>query len=253
MSDFPHEPPVTPPVNGALSGPNHRDLSPEELAALPLQALLVRTGRLTLDQLSDALRENVSSGRTVEEIAVARGWVSPEDLDNLRQAKAAYTPAVVSPPAPVAPAPPAPVAVAVAPAPAPAPPPPPVAPAPAPPPVAVAPPPAPPVAVAPPPAPPPVAVAPAPTPPPAPPPAPMADPDPASSNGSGSVGVFLNLEDGSRIWVGRFDDAESGQRRAQEIINSLMRPEPGQWARFGNRLIRPESVVGVEVSPRRDD
>jgi hypothetical protein len=32
-----------------------------------------------------------------------------------------------------------------------------------------------------------------------------------------------------------------------------MRPEPGQWARFGNRLIRPESVVGVEVSSRRDD
>jgi hypothetical protein len=245
MNDFPHEPPVTPPVNGGLSGPNHRDLSSEELAALPLQALLVRTGRLTLDQLSDALRENVSSGRTVEEIAVARGWVSPENLDNLRQAKAAYAPAAVSPPAPVAPAPPAPVAVAPAPAPPPAPPPPPVAPAPAP----------PPAAVAPAPAPPPVAVAPAPppAPAPAPPPVPIADPDPASSNGSGSVGVFLNLEDGSRIWVGRFDDAESGQRRAQEIINSLMRPEPGQWARFGNRLIRPESVVGVEVSPRRDD
>jgi hypothetical protein len=232
MSDFPHEPPVTPPVNGGLSGPNHRDLSPEELAALPLQALLVRTGRLTLDQLSDALRENVSSGRAVEEIAVARGWVSPEDLENLRQAKAAYAPATVSPPAPVAPAPPPPVAVV--PAPAPAPPPPPVAPAPAPPPVAVAP-------------------TPAPAPVPAPPPATMTEPEPASSNGSGSVGVFLNLEDGSRIWVGRFDDAESGQLRAQEIINSLMRPEPGQWARFGNRLIRPESVVGVEVSPRRDE
>jgi hypothetical protein len=238
MSNFAHEPPVTPPVNGGLSGPNHRDLSAEELAALPLQALLVRTGRLTLDQLSEALRENVSTGRPVEEIAVARGWVSPEDLESLRQAKAAYAPAPTSPPAPIAPAPPPPVAVA--PAPAPAPPPPPVAPAPAPPPVAVAP--APPPAPA-------LATAPAP----APSPAPASAPAPAPSNGSGSVGVFLNLEDGSRIWVGRFDDAESGQRRAQEIINSLMRPEPGQWARFGNRLIRPESVVGVEVSPRRDD
>jgi hypothetical protein len=223
MSNFPHEPPVTPPVNGGLTGPNHRELSAEELAALPLQALLVRTGRLTLDQLSEALRENVSTGRAVEEIAVARGWVSPDDLESLRQAKAAYAPAPMSPPASVAAAPPPPP-VAVAPAP----PPPPVAPAPAPPPVAVA--------LAPPPA-----------------PAPMSAPAPAPSNGSGSVGVFLNLEDGSRIWVGRFDDADAGQRHAQEIIDSLMRPEPGQWARFGNRLIRPESVVGVEVSSRRDD
>jgi hypothetical protein len=94
---------------------------------------------------------------------------------------------------------------------------------------------------------------------PPPPPEPVAAPAPppaaapAAGNGSESVGVFLNLEDGSRIWVGRFEDAAAGQVRAQEIIDSLMRPEPGQWARFGNRLVRPESVVGVEVSPRRDD
>jgi hypothetical protein len=241
MSNFPHEPPVTPPVNGGLSGPNHRDLSAEELAALPLQALLVRTGKLTLDQLSEALRENVSSGRAVEEIAVERGWVSAEDLESLRQAKAAYAPAPVAP-APAPPPPPAPMA-AVPPPPVttPAPPPPiSVAPAPPPPPIAAVP--EPPPAPAPAPAPPPAAVvAPAPAPPPS---------VPATSE---SVGVFLNLEDGSRIWVGRFEDAAAGQRRAQEIIDSLMRPEPGQWARFGNRLIRPESVVGVEVSPRRDD
>ena len=235
MSNFPHEPPVTPPVNGGLSGPHHRDLSAEELAALPLQALLVRTGKLTLDQLSEALRENVSSGRAVEEIAVGRGWVSAEELESLRQAKAAYAPA---PPAPAPPPPPAPVAAA---------PPPPVTAAPAPPSVSVAP--APP--------PPPIAAVPEPphAPAPAPPPAAVVAPAPAQSDDatSESVGVFLNLEDGSRIWVGRFEDAAAGQRRAQEIIDSLMRPEPGQWARFGNRLIRPESVVGVEVSPRRDD
>ncbi len=232
MSNFPHEPPVTPPVNGVFAGPNHRDLSAEELAALPLQALLVRTGKLTLDQLSEALRENVSTGRAVEEIAVERGWVSAEDLESLRQAKAVYTPVQQAPPAP--PAPPAPIAAVPAP----------VLAAPAPP--------APPVAVAPAPPLPPVAVAPAPAPPP---PAPVAvAPAPSSAPAtSESVGVFLNLEDGSRIWVGRFEDAAAGQRRAQEIIDSLMRPEPGQWARFGNRLIRPESVVGVEVSPRRDD
>lgn len=251
MSNFPHEPPVTPPVNG-LSAPNHRELSPEELSALPLQALLVRTGKLTLDQLSEALRENVSTGRSVEDIAVDRGWISADELESLRQAKAAYAPAATAP-APVPPvqaAPPPPPVTAV-PEPPPAPPLPPVSVAPAPP-LAAAPPP---------PSPPPVAAVPTP-PPPAPAPVPQAAPEPepdADSSASAaaasgeSVGVFLNLEDGSRIWVGRFEDAEAGQRRAEEIIDSLMRPEPGQWARFGNRLIRPESVVGVEISPRRDD
>jgi hypothetical protein len=235
-SGLPPEPPLTPPARqaspgGAVPAAHRRELSPEELASLPLQALLVRSGRLSIDQLSEALRENVSSGRAVEDIAVSRGWVAAEELEELRRAKAAHAPQPQAPapaPAPVAPAPVQPVA----------------------------PPPAEPVQQF---------AAPAP-----PPPAPVAAPQPApvvdaprvappiietNGNGSngGSVGVFLTLTDGERIWVGRFASAEAGERRAQEVIDELMRPEPGVWPRFGNRLVRPDSVVAVEVSKRSDD
>jgi hypothetical protein len=254
MSNFSHdsgpppEPPVTPPARQAAPGgpvpaAHRRELSPEELASLPIQALLVRSGRLSIDQLSEALRENVSSGRAVEDIAVSRGWVPADELEELRRAKAAYAPQ------PQAPAP---------------------APAPMPAPQAVAPPPVEPIQTfaAPPPAPaaapqaPPVAPPPAPAPAAAPAPAPVAEaprvaPPIIETNGngshSGSVGVFLTLTDGERIWVGRFANAEAGERRAQEVIDALMRPEPGVWPRFGNRLVRPDSVVAVEVSKRADD
>jgi hypothetical protein len=226
-SGLPPEPPVSPAParpSPAVSAAHRRELSAEELASLPLQALLVRSGRLSIDQLSDALRENVSTGRAVEDIAVSRGWVAADELQELRRAKAAY-----AAPEP-APEPPAPAVEFVPPIP---PPPAPVAPAPV---EAVAPEP-PPVAAVPE---PPVRSAP-----------PIVQMNENGANGS-SVGVFLTLTDGERIWVGRFADAEAGERRAQEVIDELMRPEPGVWPRFGDRLVRPESVVAVEVSQRPD-
>jgi hypothetical protein len=242
MSASSFEPPVTPAAqqqqpNGSLGSAHRRELTPQELATLPVQALLVRTGQLTLDQLSEALRENVASGQSVEEIAVARGWVAPDELQRLREAKAQY--------APDAPAAPAPHPAAPAPAP--------VAPAPEPAPIAAVPEPAPaPVvqAVPDPPAVQPVVQAPAPVAAPA--PEPIAVTVPAPSPNTTSVGVFLHLEDGERIWVGRFENQEAGELHAQYLIDSLMRPEPGVWPRFGDRLVRPESVVGVEVVPRTD-
>jgi hypothetical protein len=243
MSASSFEPPVTPAAqqqqqpNGGLGSAHRRELTPQELATLPVQALLVRTGQLTLDQLSEALRENVASGQSVEEIAVARGWVAPDELQRLRDAKAQYAPDAAAAPAP----PP----VAAAPAP--------VAPAPEPAPIAAVPEPAPaPVvqAVPDPPAVQPVVQAPAPVAAPA--PEPIAVTFPAPSPNTTSVGVFLHLEDGERIWVGRFENQEAGELHAQYLIDSLMRPEPGVWPRFGDRLVRPESVVGVEVVPRTD-
>ena len=68
-----------------------------------------------------------------------------------------------------------------------------------------------------------------------------------------SVGVFLNLTDGQRVWVGRFGSEEAAERRAQEVIQAFVRPEPGVWPRFGGRFVRPEAVVSVELSKRRDD
>jgi hypothetical protein len=243
MSASSFEPPLTPAAqqqqqqpNGGIGNAHRRELTPQELATLPVQALLVRTGQLTLDQLSEALRENVASGQSVEEIAVARGWVAPDELQRLREAKAQYAPEAAAAPAP--PAAPAPAAVAPAPPPAPIAP----VPEPAPAPVVQAVPDPPPVQ--------PVVQAPAPVAAPA--PEPIAVTVPAPSAASSSVGVFLHLEDGERIWVGRFENQEAGELHAQYLIDSLMRPEPGVWPRFGDRLVRPESVVGVEVIPRTD-
>jgi Meckel syndrome type 1 protein len=258
MSTFPVDPPVTPAASTPedAGAANRRELSQEEIATLPLQALLVRAGHITLDQLADALRENVATGRSVEDIALSRGWLSAAQLDALRAAKQNYAPGapapVAQPPAAPAPAPaPAPVVEAHAP-----PPPPPVVEAPAAPmPVyeAPAPPPAPVVQAPPPaPAPEPAPVAQAPAPAPAPAPVVEAPSERASAPTDTSVGVFLNLEDGARIWAGRFDSLEEAEQHAQNLTESLVRPEPGVWPRFGDQLVRPDAVVSVEVSPREE-
>ena len=226
-SGLPPEPPVSPAParpSAAVSAAHRRELSAEELASLPLQALLVRSGRLSIDQLSDALRENVSTGRAVEDIAVSRGWVPAEELEELRRAKAAY-----AAPEP-APEPPAPAVEFVAPTP-----------------------------------PPPASVAPAPV-----------DRRPGAASGRGNAraagpqraadrpdererrerelrGRLLDAHR-RRAHLGRPLRRRRGRRAAaQEVIDELMRPEPGVWPRFGNRLVRPDSVVAVEVSKRRED
>jgi hypothetical protein len=248
MSTFPIEPPVTPAAPAPAEPAHRRALSQEELATLPLQALLVRAGHVTLDQLAEALRENVATGRSVEDIALSRGWISAEELSALRSAKASYTAGAPAPvtAAPVAQAPPPPAPVAQAPPPPPAP-------------VAYVPEPPAPIAQAP--APPPAPIAEAPAPPPAPiAETPAAAPAPVVEAAASrapvaadtSVGVFLNLEDGARIWAGRFDSLEDAERHAQQLTESLVRPEPGVWPRFGDQLVRPDAVVSVEVSPREE-
>jgi hypothetical protein len=257
VGDIP-EPPVSPPVLGAperapAPAPvdGARPFGVEELKTLPLQALLVRSGALTIEQLSEALRVNVATGRSVEEIAVERGWVTADQVAQLVAAKEA-----VAPSTPIAEVP-APAPAPVAPAPAAAPAPEPVQPVQ---PVPVQPLPVQPVeAVQ------PVQAAPQPvaqyaepaqtTPPPMPAPEAAAPPAPGEqpSQAEKSVGVFLNLTDGQRVWVGRFGSEEAAERRAQEVIQAFIRPEPGVWPRFGGRFVRPEAVVSVELSKRRDD
>lgn len=245
VGDVP-EPPVSPPVMGApprvpVGAPveEPRPFGVEELKTLPLQALLVRSGAITIEQLSEALRVNVATGQSVEEVAIERGWVSAEHVAQLVAAKEAVAPPPLPAPptappsfAPVAPAP-----VAVEPVPA-APPAQPVHPA--------------------------AAVeaaftpeashaAPAPT---AAPPSGAAAQSAVterSSEAEKSVGVFLNLTDGQRVWVGRFASEADAERRAQEVIQAFVRPEPGVWPRFSGRFIRPEAVVSVELSRRRED
>jgi hypothetical protein len=68
-----------------------------------------------------------------------------------------------------------------------------------------------------------------------------------------SVAVFVHLSSGERIWAGRFDSPVLAEQRAIDIVRALNRPEPGVWAKFGNRLIRPEAVVSIELAPRREE
>lgn len=68
-----------------------------------------------------------------------------------------------------------------------------------------------------------------------------------------SVAVFVHLSSGERVWAGRFGSDALAEQRAVEIVRALNRPEPGVWAKFGNRLIRPDAVVSIELAPRRED
>jgi hypothetical protein len=136
--------------------------------ALPLQALLVRTGHITLVQLAEAIRENVQTGRAVEDIVVSRGWVSADEVASLRP-RAAQEAA----PAPV-------------------------------------------------------------------------------ELDDESVSVFLNVENGERLRVAHFATEPEAHLHAQELVESLVRPEPGVWPRFGRWLVRPDAVVSVQVERRHD-
>lgn len=68
-----------------------------------------------------------------------------------------------------------------------------------------------------------------------------------------SIAVFLHLSSGERLWVGRYANERLAEQRAHEIVRTLVRPEPGVWAKFGQRLIRPEAVVSIELANRRED
>jgi hypothetical protein len=136
--------------------------------ALPLQALLVRTGLITLEQLAEAIRENVQTGRAVEDIVVSRGWVSADEVTRLRPRAAQ-------------------------------------------------------------------------------------DASPASAEVEDeSVSVFLNVENGERLRVAHFATEPEAHLHAQELVETLVRPEPGVWPRFGRWLVRPEAVVSVQVERRQD-
>ena len=81
----------------------------------------------------------------------------------------------------------------------------------------------------------------------------MQAPTPTPAPQDESVAVFIHLSSGERIWAGRFDTGVLAEQRAHDIVRAINRPEPGVWAKFGNRLIRPDAVVSLELAPRRED
>jgi hypothetical protein len=97
----PERPPVSPPpeegelelrtASGAAQPPRP-----------PLEAELVQQGRLSMGQLAQAHRDRLEKGGSVLDIVVERGWVSAEDVAELkaRQAAEEAAAAAVPPPPP---------------------------------------------------------------------------------------------------------------------------------------------------------
>jgi hypothetical protein len=90
-------PPVSPPDKDR---PELREApAPDQPAPLrpPPEADLVESGRLSMGQLAQAHRDRLETGKPVLDVIVERGWVSAEEVAELRAAHGIEAP----PPAPV--------------------------------------------------------------------------------------------------------------------------------------------------------
>lgn len=66
--------------------------------------------------------------------------------------------------------------------------------------------------------------------------------------------VVLRLQDGETLDVGAFDDPAEASRWAQEIVRQIASAE-GQstWPFFGNRYLRPDTIVSVDLVEQSGD
>jgi hypothetical protein len=241
------EPPLSPLPGGHVPGqapgleaPPSGD-SPALTGPPPLTTRLLRMGLVTLPQLSSAMAQQAATGRPLEELVVELGLVSAEDLAKLDEQ------APPAPPAPVA-TPPAPEpAVEAAPGPAPlyelqtpsfdlsAPPDPmplDLAPVAVPEPVAAA-----PFVET------PAAVVVLPEPPTAPEPVPY----PVEAPPVATYAVVVQLENGVKLDVGAYPDAQSARHAATAVMRAV-RTANEDWPVLGGRFVRPEAVVSIEIA-----
>lgn len=252
-----------------------------EIAALPIESLLLRFRMITPAQLADAMKEEAVSGKSVATIVVEKGWVTAEAMAQIAPEEAAAAPAPAAEPAsepaePAFAAAPAPVveplALAVeAPvveAPAPAPELAPVSPEPVAPlmpePVAeqtfpqleatvAAAPPAPfvsepelePETLI-------EALAPVVEPVPAPEPEPVAvapvkpEPEPAATSAPLVFQVLAHLTNGERVEISRAADMDEAKAAATAAMHALR--DGGDWPLLSGRYVRPESIISIDVA-----
>ncbi len=90
--------------NGAVAQLTPSAAGPEATAAVEAspETLLFRTGLLSPDQLGELVQERVSSGRSVEEIVVERGWLDAGAVAEALRGGTAAAPAVEPHPDPFA-------------------------------------------------------------------------------------------------------------------------------------------------------
>jgi hypothetical protein len=122
------EPPLSPnaPNGLRIAQPAEEMLPPPapptaQLEPTSLEALLVRYGLVSSEQMAFALGERIVTGKDVATIALEKGWVTEADLAQVRAFQTPAAPIPVQAPMPVAPPPAAPVPAPVAFTPPPAP------------------------------------------------------------------------------------------------------------------------------------
>jgi hypothetical protein len=196
---------------------------PTPIAASSIETLLLRFRLVTPDQIAHAMSQQMATGKTVATIVQENGWVSDEDLQKVlahANPEAEPTPAVVTEireeevvelhaPA-AAPEPEPEFFAAVAPAPAPEP-----------------------------------EFVPAFASQPAPEPTPVPAATAAEANAGFKVEVLLHLVNGERLAVATFGSAAEAKAHAQELTRDFA--QSTDWPQIGGRLIRPESIVSVDL------
>jgi hypothetical protein len=214
-SGFINEPPLSPGAAPVTSFPAPVSQLPSRPTTPSIEAQVVRLGLMTPDQVATAMREEAETGRTFDEIVVAHGWVSAEDLARVREPDGAPVPPVAAVPpvtpdlseAPVAAGP----AATVVPEPEPN---------------------AEPVAAL---AEPVMAAV----------PDRVVDPPQPASAESATAHVFVRLASGERVDAGSFDSEDAAERRARELMRVL--DAGGDWPQLDGRYIRPDAIVSIDV------
>jgi hypothetical protein len=63
--------------------------------------------------------------------------------------------------------------------------------------------------------------------------------------------VLVRLSDGELLEVAAFATLADAEARAGELVSALDARAPGVWPRVGNRYIRPETILSVDIAEAR--
>lgn len=59
--------------------------------------------------------------------------------------------------------------------------------------------------------------------------------------------VVVRLVDGDRLWIGSFTEIGYAKASARDTVTYLSALDPNEWPLFGERFIRPDAIVSVDV------
>ena len=76
---------------------------------------------------------------------------------------------------------------------------------------------------------------------------PSPQPPPARDGSGPACRVVLRLRDGDRVDVGEFENEFRAEEEARSIVRRLAVASASDWPLFGNRFVRPEAVVSIDL------